>query len=67
MFAQSETGRQHQALALSGSTIFFTKKSTQSQFSYSSGPHHLKVQKEQNFANKLFDFIQNENRICQII
>ena len=26
MFAQSETGRQHQALALSGSTIFFTKK-----------------------------------------
>ena len=65
MFAQSETGRQHQALALSGSTIFFTKKSTQSQFSYSSGPHHLKVQKkEQNFANKLFDFIQNENCIC---
>ena len=46
MFAQSETGRQHQALALSGSTIFFTKKSTQSQFSYSSGPHHLKVKKK---------------------
>ena len=41
MFAQSETGRQHQALALSGSTIFFTKKSTQSQFSYSSG--HIQI------------------------